>query len=77
MTAAARGSIVTGSAAARADTDGVDAAVEAIAGTARRFGVIARRPQTGQLHQYYAQITVVLAVAVVLLLVLLLLPVMR
>ncbi|TFD27722.1 proton-conducting transporter membrane subunit [Cryobacterium lyxosi] len=76
VTAAARGSIVTGSAAARADTDGVDAAVEAIAGTARRFGVIARRPQTGQLHQYYAQITVVLAVAVILLLVLLL-PVMR
>ncbi|TFD71014.1 NADH-quinone oxidoreductase subunit L [Cryobacterium sp. Hb1] len=76
VTAAARGSIVTGSAAARADTDGVDAAVEAIAGTARRFGVIARRPQTGQLHQYYAQITVVLVVAVILLLVLLL-PVMR
>ncbi|WP_105036514.1 proton-conducting transporter transmembrane domain-containing protein [Cryobacterium aureum] len=75
-TAAARGSIVTGSAAARADTDGVDAAVEAIADTARRFGVIARRPQTGQLHQYYAQITVVLAVAVILLLVLLL-PVVR
>ena len=76
VTAAARSGIVTASAAARADTHGVDAAVEAIADTARRFGVIARRPQTGQLHQYYAQITVVLAVAVILLLVLLL-PVMR
>ncbi|WP_104131417.1 proton-conducting transporter membrane subunit [Cryobacterium sp. M91] len=74
VTAAARGSIVTASAAARADTDGVDAAVTAIAGTARRFGMIARRPQTGLLHQYYAQITVVLAVAVILLLVL---PVVR
>ncbi|TFD56154.1 proton-conducting transporter membrane subunit [Cryobacterium sp. Hh38] len=74
VTAAARGSIVTASAAARADTDGVDAAVTAIASTARRFGMIARRPQTGLLHQYYAQITVVLAVAVILLLVL---PVVR
>jgi hypothetical protein len=29
---------------------------------ARRLGELARRPQTGQLHQYYAQAAVALAV---------------
>lgn len=53
---------------ARTDAEGVDAAVEATARAARRFGSLARRPQTGQLHHYYAQAVVVLAAAVVLLL---------
>jgi len=34
---------------------GVDNVVRAIATTTRRAGTLARRPQTGQLHQYYAQ----------------------
>ena len=74
VTTVAHNTIVTASATSRADTDGVDAAVAAVAGTVRRFGVIARRPQTGLVHQYYAQIAVVLAVAVILLIIL---PVVR
>jgi len=34
---------------------GLDDAVRAIAAGTRRAGTLARRPQTGQLHQYYAQ----------------------
>jgi NADH:ubiquinone oxidoreductase subunit 5 (subunit L)/multisubunit Na+/H+ antiporter MnhA subunit len=40
----------------------VSALVRAVAGAARRLGTLARRPQTGQLHQYYAQAAVALAV---------------
>ncbi|MFC4859366.1 NADH-quinone oxidoreductase subunit L [Actinophytocola glycyrrhizae] len=36
--------------------------VDAVAKGGRRLGTTARRPQTGQLHQYYAQTAVVLAV---------------
>lgn len=43
----------------------VDDAVDALAGAARRLGTLARRPQTGQLHQYYAQAVVALAVLAV------------
>lgn len=39
---------------------GVDRAVRAVVAGARRLGVLARRPQTGQLHQYYAQAAVAL-----------------
>lgn len=45
----------------------VDGVVRAVAAGTRRLGSIARRPQTGQLHQYYAQAVVVLAVLSVLL----------
>jgi hypothetical protein len=41
---------------------GVDGAVRAVVAGARRLGVLARRPQTGQLHQYYAQAAVALLV---------------
>jgi len=34
---------------------GLDDVVRAIVATTRRAGTLARRPQTGQLHQYYAQ----------------------
>lgn len=46
----------------------VAGAVDLIARTARRLGLLARRPQTGLVHQYYAQAVTVLAalVAVVL-----------
>jgi len=44
------------------DVRGIDGAVSAVAAATRRLGVLARRPQTGQLHQYYAQAAVVLSV---------------
>lgn len=53
--------------AARADDRGLDAAVEWCATQVRRLGEFARRPQTGQLHQYYLQAVVVLAAGVLLL----------
>ena len=50
---------VAGRGAARlADLDlewSLDGLVGGIAGATRRLGALARRPQTGQLHQYYAQ----------------------
>jgi NADH-quinone oxidoreductase subunit L len=39
-----------------------------IAAGARRLGRLARRPQTGVLHQYYAQLVVALAALALLLL---------
>ncbi|MCV7346021.1 proton-conducting transporter transmembrane domain-containing protein [Mycolicibacterium rhodesiae] len=51
-----------------AQTDnGVDAAVEAVAARMGRFGELARRPQTGQLHQYYLAAVVLLVAGFVLL----------
>ncbi|HET6633688.1 MAG TPA: proton-conducting transporter membrane subunit [Streptomyces sp.] len=58
--------------AADADRRAVDAAVEQVAAGTRRLGGLARRPQTGQLHQYYAQAVVLLGAAMALLLFLLL-----
>jgi NADH:ubiquinone oxidoreductase subunit 5 (subunit L)/multisubunit Na+/H+ antiporter MnhA subunit len=69
VTASARGGVRAGSTAAEVDTYGVDVLVEAVGRTARQLGRAARHPQSGQLHQYYAQITVLLTVAPVLLLV--------
>jgi NADH-quinone oxidoreductase subunit L len=54
---------------ARADVRGVDGAVTAVATATQRLGSAARRPQTGQLHQYYGQAAAVLVAATVLLLV--------
>ncbi|WP_233159654.1 NADH-quinone oxidoreductase subunit L [Pseudonocardia sp. MH-G8] len=54
----------TGTAARALDRRGelsIDGAVRAIAVGARSLGRLARRPQTGQLHQYYAQAAAVLA----------------
>ena len=67
--ATARGTATTADAAARIDTRGVDGAVEGIAAGLRRLGRLARRPQTGQVHQYYAQITIVIGVLFILMLV--------
>ncbi|PWR13553.1 hypothetical protein DKT69_20320 [Micromonospora sicca] len=52
---------------ARADDRWLDGAVERFAGWTRRLGQLARRPQTGQLHQYYLQAVVVVVVGVLLL----------
>jgi len=40
----------------------IDGTVRAIAVGARSLGRLARRPQTGQIHQYYAQAAAALAV---------------
>ncbi|GAA4661765.1 hypothetical protein GCM10023347_11600 [Streptomyces chumphonensis] len=53
----------------RAD-GGVDGLVRGVATGTRRLGAAALRPQTGQLHQYYAQAIVLLTASVVLLLLL-------
>jgi len=54
--------------AARLDDSDVDGAVRAVVRASQRLADAARRPQTGQLHQYYAQATAVLGAAVLLLL---------
>lgn len=53
--------------AARVDDHGVDAAVEAVAARMRRLGELARKPQTGLLHQYYLAAVVVLVLGVLVL----------
>ncbi len=60
----AGGALAAARLGARLGEVGVDDVVGAVAGGARRLGGLARRPQTGQLHQYYAQAAVALAVLV-------------
>ncbi len=48
----------------------MEAGVRAVTAGARTLGRLARRPQTGQLHQYYAQAVVLLAALALLLAVL-------
>ena len=55
-------------AAAHADRAGPDRLVHALAAGTRRLGALARRSQTGWVHQYYVQAIVVLAAALALLL---------
>ncbi|MGC4885654.1 NADH-quinone oxidoreductase subunit L [Micromonospora sp. DT227] len=55
--------------AGNVDDRWIDVAVQRLAAGVRRLGQLARRPQTGQLHQYYLQAVVVLVVAVVVLIV--------
>ncbi|MFB8759301.1 NADH-quinone oxidoreductase subunit 5 family protein [Streptomyces nigra] len=50
--------LATARLARRLDDGGIDAAVGAVATGTRRLGRWARRPQTGLLHQYYAQAAV-------------------
>ncbi|MDD9208087.1 proton-conducting transporter membrane subunit [Georgenia sp. 10Sc9-8] len=56
----ARAGMVLAQAAAAADRGGVDRLVETVARGARHLGQWARIPQSGQVHQYYAQLTAVL-----------------
>jgi NADH-quinone oxidoreductase subunit L len=65
--ATSRASMWAAHGAARGDDRRLDGAVEAVAGWLRGLGALARRPQTGQLHQYYVQAVAVLAVGVLLL----------
>ncbi|MGN6578310.1 MAG: NADH-quinone oxidoreductase subunit 5 family protein [Nocardioides sp.] len=65
-----RASSVTVSLADRAgsaDDRGVDGLVERLGSLIGRLGELARRPQTGQLHQYYLQAVAVLAIGVLVL----------
>ncbi|WP_149179217.1 proton-conducting transporter membrane subunit [Streptomyces sp. TRM49041] len=57
----ARGGLVAARWSGRADDSGVDGAVRAVAAGTRRLGLLARRPQTGLLHQYYVQAALGLA----------------
>lgn len=59
----------TAGGSARADGGVIDGAVRGLAGALRRAGTAARRPQTGLLHQYYAQAVAGLGLLVLLLLV--------
>ncbi|EGG44409.1 proton-translocating NADH-quinone oxidoreductase subunit L [Streptomyces griseoaurantiacus M045] len=54
----ARAGLAAARLARRVDDGGIDAAVSAVGSGARRLGRWARRPQTGLLHQYYAQAAV-------------------
>ena len=60
--AVARGGLALAGAAARLDDADVDGLIRQAAAGARRLGRLAQRPQTGQLHAYYAQAAVVFAV---------------
>jgi hypothetical protein len=60
----ARGGVRLAGAAARADDGDIDGLVAGVAAGARALGRAARRPQTGQLHTYYAQAAAVLALLV-------------
>lgn len=66
---AASATVTLAGGAGRADDVWVDGLAERGAMTLGRLGQLARRPQTGQLHQYYLQAVVVLAVGVVLLII--------
>jgi len=62
VTAVARGTVVVARGLDRRGEGTVDGAVRGIAAGARALGRLARRPQTGQVHQYYAQAAAALAV---------------
>ncbi|MFV9635857.1 proton-conducting transporter membrane subunit [Mycobacterium neumannii] len=65
----AAGTLTSAAAAARVDRRDVDGVVESAAALLRRLGELARKPQTGQLHQYYTSAVVIVALAVLLLIV--------
>ncbi|MFI8483640.1 NADH-quinone oxidoreductase subunit L [Streptomyces rubrogriseus] len=64
----ARGGLAASRLARRLDDGGIDAGVRAVATGARSLGRWARRPQTGLLHQYYAQAAAGFAVLVLIIL---------
>ncbi len=63
----ARGMVRLSRLAALVDDRAIDGGVSAMVSGVRRLGDVARRPQTGQLHQYYLQALAVLAVVLVVL----------
>jgi hypothetical protein len=69
VTAAARGTRAAAGLVERRGELSVEAAVRAVAAGSRALGRLARRPQTGQVHQYYTQAAAVLAVLALLVIV--------
>jgi NADH:ubiquinone oxidoreductase subunit 5 (subunit L)/multisubunit Na+/H+ antiporter MnhA subunit len=67
--ASARGTRRLAGALDRTGESGVDGVVRSVGAGARALGRLARRPQTGQLHQYYAQAAAALAVLALLVIV--------
>ncbi len=67
--ATSRGVLDLAERSAAADDHWLDGSVERVAAAVRSLGRFARRPQSGQVHQYYIQAVAVLAVGVLLLLV--------
>lgn len=65
--ATAAATMTSAAAAARADHRDVDGVVERTAALMRRLGELARKPQTGLLHQYYMSAVVIVVLAVLLL----------
>ena len=65
--ATAGGTVRMARAAALLDDRVIDGAVVWIVSGVRRLGAVVRRPQTGQLHQYYLQSLAVLALVIVVL----------
>ncbi|WP_372480993.1 proton-conducting transporter transmembrane domain-containing protein [Mycobacterium intracellulare] len=63
----AAGSLLVARRAHGIDDRGVDAVVETVAARMRRLGELARKPQTGQLHQYYLAAVIMLMFGVLLL----------
>ncbi|MHA6629454.1 NADH-quinone oxidoreductase subunit 5 family protein [Pseudonocardia sichuanensis] len=69
VTAAARATCSAARVLERRGELGIDGAVRTVAAGSRALGRLARRPQTGQLHQYYAQAAAALAVLALLVIV--------
>ncbi|MFZ5870270.1 MAG: NADH-quinone oxidoreductase subunit L, partial [Actinomycetota bacterium] len=69
VTAVSAGALRLARAAGRTDAAGVDGAVRGTADALLRAGSLARRPQTGLVHQYYAMAAAGLGVLLVLLLI--------
>jgi len=67
--AAARSTVSAARALDRRGEFSIDGAVRAVGAGSRALGRLARRPQTGQIHQYYAQAAVALAVLAVIVIV--------
>ncbi|WP_211489751.1 proton-conducting transporter transmembrane domain-containing protein [Georgenia thermotolerans] len=65
--ATSRASVRVAQRAGRDDDRWFDGAVEGIATRVRRLGRLARRPQTGQLYQYYLQAVAVVAIGILIL----------
>lgn len=70
VTATGSGVVRLARRAAHDDVGWIDGTVERVARGARRLGELARRPQTGLLHQYYVQAVAILAVGAFLVLLL-------
>ena len=67
MTGAADGAVWVAGQAERIESTRIDATVRGVAAAVRRLARQARRPQTGQLYQYYLQVILLLLGAAVLL----------